>query len=91
MVRKRTSDFALYVPEDSGAHTRVVPTGPRGIAPTSPPPPPPPPMSIEQLLATQNELMRVLIENITHQGGLQLHHLSVLDSSYTDFLATHPG
>jgi hypothetical protein len=48
-------------------------------------------MSIEQLLATQNELMRVLIENITHQGGLQLHHLSVLDSSYTDFLAMHPG
>jgi hypothetical protein len=25
-----------------------------------------------------------------HRGGRQLHHQQVLDSSYTDFLATHP-
>jgi hypothetical protein len=32
---------------------------------TPPPPPPPPPLvSIEQLLAMQNELMRVLMENL---------------------------
>jgi hypothetical protein len=30
----------------------------------TPPPPPPPPMSIEQLLVTQNELMKVLMENL---------------------------
>jgi hypothetical protein len=32
---------------------------------TPPPPPPPPPLvSLEQLMATQNELMRVLMENL---------------------------
>jgi hypothetical protein len=43
---------------------------------------PPPPMSIEQLLATQNELM--------HHGVRQPHHQLEMDSSYTDSQATHP-
>jgi hypothetical protein len=46
-------------------------------------------MSLEQLLATQNELMRVLTENLVHYGLRQPHHQSVTDS-YTDFLAMHP-
>jgi hypothetical protein len=36
---------------------------PRGGAP------PPPPVSLEQLLATQNDLMRRLIENDEHHGA----------------------
>jgi hypothetical protein len=39
---------------------------PRGNAP---PPPPHPPVSLEQLLATQNDLMRRPIENDEHHGG----------------------
>jgi hypothetical protein len=35
--------------------------------------------------------MRVLTENLVHQGGHQPHHQLVMDSSYTDFLATHPS
>jgi hypothetical protein len=40
---------------------------PRGNPPT--PPPPHPPVSIEQLLATQNELMNVLVQNEARRGG----------------------
>jgi hypothetical protein len=39
---------------------------PRGSAP---PPPPRPPVSLEQLLATQNDLMRRLIENDEYHGA----------------------
>jgi hypothetical protein len=62
MVCIRTSDFDLDVPEGFGARRGAAPTRPRGATPEAPPPPPspPPPVSIEQLLATQNELMRVL-------------------------------
>jgi hypothetical protein len=92
MVRTCTGDFALDEPEAFGVRGGAAPIGPRGIAPTSPPPPmpPPPPMSIKQLLATQNELMQVLMENLTHRGGHQPHHPPVLDSCYTNFLVTHP-
>jgi hypothetical protein len=38
---------------------------PRGSAP---PPPPHPPVSMEQLLATQNDLMRRLVENDVRHG-----------------------
>jgi hypothetical protein len=44
---------------------------------------------IEQLLAMQNELMRVLMENLMHHGVRQPHHQLVMDSSYTNFLVTH--
>jgi hypothetical protein len=89
MVHTCTGDFGLDVPEGSGACCGAAPTGPHGAAPEAPPSPPPP-MSIEQLLATQNELMRVLMENLVHRGGRHSHHQQVLESSYTNFLATHP-
>jgi hypothetical protein len=56
MVCTRTSkDAILNIPEGSvGCGCGQVP---RGGAP------PPPPVSLEQLLATQNDLMRRLIEN----------------------------
>jgi hypothetical protein len=57
---------------------------PRGSAPPSPP------VILEQLLATQNDLMRRLIENDEHRGAEreQPRHQE-RDSSYSDFLATH--
>jgi hypothetical protein len=59
----------------------------RGTPP--PPPPPPPPVSIEQLLATQNELMRVLMENLVQREVLPPHRQPGVETSYTDFLVTH--
>jgi hypothetical protein len=90
MVRTRTGDFALDMPESLNARARAAATRPQGPAPELPPPPPPSPMSLEQLLAMQNELMWVLTENLMHCGVHQSHHQPVLDSSYTDFLAMHP-
>jgi hypothetical protein len=34
--------------------------------------------------------MRVLTKNLMHRGVHQPHHQPVMDSSYTDFLVTHP-
>jgi hypothetical protein len=34
--------------------------------------------------------MRVLTKNLVHRGGRQPHHQLVMDSSYTNFLETHP-
>jgi hypothetical protein len=82
MVRTRTSqDSILDIPKGSVGRGQV----PRGGAP------PPPPVSLEQLLATQNELMRRLIENDERCGTehQQPRHQE-RDSSYLDFLATHP-
>jgi hypothetical protein len=84
MVHTRTSeDSILDIPEGSVGcgHGHV----PRGGAP------PPPPVSLEQLLATQIELMRMLIENdeCRETERLQPRHKE-RDSSYSDFLATHP-
>jgi hypothetical protein len=57
----------------------------------APPPPPCPPISLEQLLATQNDLMRRLVENDEHRGAeRQQPRHQERDSSYSDFLATHP-
>jgi hypothetical protein len=87
MVRTRTSeDFILDIPEGSVGcgHGQV----PRDSAP---PPPPRAPVSLEQLLATQNDLMRRLVENDERRGveHQQPRHQE-RDSSYPDFLATHP-
>jgi hypothetical protein len=84
MVRTRTSeDSILYIPKRSvGCGRGQVPCG--GA-------PPPPPVSLEQLLATQNELMRSLIQNDERRGTeRQQPHHQERDSSYSDFLATHP-
>jgi hypothetical protein len=84
MVHTRTfEDAILDIPEESvGCWHGQVPCG--GA-------PPPPPISLEQLLATQNDLMRRLIENDEHRGAeCQQPQHQERDSSYSDFLATHP-
>jgi putative lipoic acid-binding regulatory protein len=56
----------------------------------APPPPPCPPVSLKQLLATQNDLMRRLVENDERHGAEhQQPRLQERDSSYLDFLSTH--
>jgi hypothetical protein len=88
MVRTRTSeDPILDIPEGSvgRVHGRV----PHNNAP---PPPPHLPVSLEQLLATQNNLMRRLVENEERRGAeLQQSRHQEKDSLYSDFLATHPS
>jgi hypothetical protein len=86
MVRTRTfEDSILDILEGSvrRGHGQV----PRGGAP---PPPARPPVSLEQLLATQNYLMRRLVENDERHGAeYQQPRHQERDSSYSDFLATH--
>jgi hypothetical protein len=87
MVRTRISkELNLDIPKGPARRGRG--QVPRGGAP---PPPPRPPISLEQLLAMQNDLMRRLVENDEHHGAKrqQLRHQE-RDSSYSDFLATHP-
>jgi hypothetical protein len=85
MVRTRTSEDAILdIPEGSVGRGRgQVPCG--GA-------PPPPPLSLERLLATQNDLMRRLIENDERRGAeSQQPRHQERDSLYLDFLATHPA
>jgi hypothetical protein len=87
MMRTRiVEELNLDKPEGSaGRGRRQIPRG------DAPPPPPPPPVSLEQLLATQNDLMRRLVENDEHHGAeRQQPRCQERDSSYSDFLATHP-
>jgi hypothetical protein len=85
MVHTRTSEVSIHdiLKGSIGHGPSHVPCGDA---------PPPPPVSLEQLLATQNDLMRRLIENDEHRGTehQQLHHQE-RDSSYSDFLATYPS
>jgi hypothetical protein len=87
MVHTRTSeDPILDIPEGSArCGCGQVPRG------SAPPPPPRPPVSLEQLLETHNDLMRRLVENDECRGAehQQPRHQE-RDSSYSDFLATHP-
>jgi hypothetical protein len=87
MVGTRTFEvLGINSPEGSARHgCGQVPRG------SAPPPSPRPPVSLEQLLATQNDLMRRLIENDERHGAehQQPRHQE-RDSSYSDFLATHP-
>jgi hypothetical protein len=66
MVCTRTGDFTKDVPEPSDACAGAEMNELRNAAHGTPLPPlpPPSPVSLEQLLATQNELMRVLMENL---------------------------
>jgi hypothetical protein len=62
MVRTRTfEDSILDIPEGSVGRGRG--QVPRGGGP------PPPPVNLEQLLATENDLMRRLVENNEHHGA----------------------
>jgi hypothetical protein len=91
MVRTRpTKDVALDIPEGSTGYGRGFGQDPCGNPP--PPPPPHPPVRIEQLLATQNELMSVLVPNEAHRGvgRPQNLHQQDMNTSYSDFLASHP-
>jgi hypothetical protein len=63
MVHMHTGHFTQDVPESSNARAGTAMNELRNAA-RGTPPPPPPPMSLEQLLAIQNELMRVLMENL---------------------------
>jgi hypothetical protein len=87
MVHARTSkDSILNIHEGSiGRGRGQVPRG------SASPPPPHLPVSLEQLLATQNDLMRRLVENDERHGAeRQQPRHEERDSSYSDFLATHP-
>jgi hypothetical protein len=87
MVRIRTfEDSILDIPE--GCIGRERGQVPRGSAP---PPPTRSPVSLEQLLTTQNDLMRRLVENDERHGAeRQQPRHQERDSSYSNFLATHP-
>jgi hypothetical protein len=80
------------VPESSnargGAATNELRNDARGTPPL--PPPPLPPVSIERLLATLNELMRMLTENLMQREVHPPHCQPGVETSYTDFLVTHP-
>jgi hypothetical protein len=67
MVHTMTSeDSILDIPEGSvGCGRGQVP---HGGAPPPPPHPPHPPISLEQLLTTQNDQMRRLVEINEHRG-----------------------
>jgi hypothetical protein len=92
MVHMHTGDFTQDVPESSNAHARAATNELHNAAHGTPPPPPPPvpPVSLEQLLATQNELMRVLAENLMQREVHLPHRQLGVETSYTDFLAMHP-
>jgi hypothetical protein len=61
------------VPESSNCHGGAPRHAPCG----APPPPLPPPVSIKQLLAPQNELMRMLVENDARCGVGRSHTTTV--------------
>jgi hypothetical protein len=87
MVRIRTSEDSIVdIPEGSvGCGRGQVPCG------GAPPPPPRLPVSLEQLLATQNDLMRKLVKNDWRHGAeCQQPRHQERDSLYSNFLATHP-
>jgi hypothetical protein len=87
----RTGDFTQDVPKSSNARAGAATNELHNAARGTPPPPPPhvPPMSIKQLLAMQNKLMRVLTENLVQRVVPLSHHQLGVETSYTDFLMTH--
>jgi hypothetical protein len=89
MVHTRTGDFTQDVLESSNARVRAATNELRNAAHRTPPPPPPP-VSLKQLLATQNELMRVPTENLMQREVRLPHRQPRVETSYTEFLATHP-
>jgi hypothetical protein len=90
MVRTRaTEDDVLDIPEGSAPCRRGRGQSSHGSAPL---PPLHPPVSLEQLLATQNELMTLLIQNEARRGAEHSQHPRYQDmnTSYSEFLVTHP-
>jgi hypothetical protein len=90
MLRTRAiEDVVLEIPKGSAGRGHGRWQAPHGNPP--PPPPPRPPVSIEQLLAMQNELMGVLVQNEVCRGveRPQHHHHHDMNMSYFGFLVTH--
>jgi hypothetical protein len=71
MHTRATDDDVFDIPKGSTLRGRGRGQPPRGNAPL---PPPRLPVSLEQLLATQNELMTLLILNETHHGAERPQH-----------------
>jgi hypothetical protein len=92
MLRMRTGDFTQDAPEPSNAHAVAATNELHNAAQRTPPPPPPPlpPVGLEHLLAMQNELMRVLTENLMQHEACPPYRQLGVETSYTDFLAMHP-
>jgi hypothetical protein len=89
MVHMRTCDFTRDVAESSNTHAGAATNELRNDS-CGTPPPPPLPVSIEQLLAMQNELMRGLTENLVQREVHPPHCQPGVETSYTDFLVMHP-
>jgi hypothetical protein len=90
MVHMRaTNDGVLDIPEGSAPRRCGRGQPSRGNAPS---PPPHPLVSLEHLLAMQNELMALVIQNEAHHGAERLQHprYQDMDTSYSEFLVTHP-
>jgi hypothetical protein len=87
-----TGDFTQDVPESLKARVGAAANELHNAARGTPSPPPPPisPVSIEQLLATQNELLWVLTENLMQREVCPPHCQLGVETSYTDFLTMHP-
>jgi hypothetical protein len=87
MVHTRITEETIFnIPRPSTSCGQASRGPPHGNAPPSPIPHPS--ISLKQLLATQNKLMRMLIENDAHRGvGCSQHPWQQdMDSSYSDFL-----
>jgi hypothetical protein len=86
---RATDDDVLDIPEGSTTRERGNGQPPHGNAP---PPPPHPPVSLEQLLATWNELITLLMQNEARHGAECPQHPRHQDMnmSYSKFLVTHP-
>jgi hypothetical protein len=87
---RSTEEHVLDIPEPSAGRGQVPRAPLHGKAP--PPQPLYPLVSLEQLLATQNELIRMLMENDARSGAGHPKHPchQDMDSLYSDFLETHP-
>jgi hypothetical protein len=72
MVHTRAAEeAALNIPEGSIDYGCAHGQAPRDSAP---PPPPRPPVSVDQLLTTQNELKRLLVQNEARRGAGHLQN-----------------
>jgi hypothetical protein len=89
MVCTCNGNFTQDAPEPSNARARAA-TNELHNAARGTPLRPLPPVSLEQLLATQNELMRVLMENLMQHEACPPHRHPGVETSYTNFLVTHP-
>jgi hypothetical protein len=68
---RATEEVVHDIPEGSTGHGCGHGQAPHGNAP---PPPPWPSVRVEQLLTTQNELMRMLMENEARHGADRSQH-----------------